>query len=160
MGKKLFVSNIDFEITEDKLRDMFMEISPCMSVVMAFDRDSKRSKGFAFVEMEADEGAKAVVEKLKEEKKQAGVIILREAYPGYIPLGVFNVRENVRRAMHLSCQHFETFDAAINYAASRLKLRMGTWLQHSTLFKEEFVQKRLKDFARAAAGSCEKFIRL
>ena len=91
----------------------------------------------------------AVAERLKEEKRQAGVIILREAYPGYIPLGVFNVRENVRMAMRLGCQQFETLAAAINYVASRLKLRMGTWLQHSTLFKEEFVQKRLKDFAAA-----------
>lgn len=92
----------------------------------------------------------AVAEKLKEEKRQAGVIILREAYPGYIPLGVFNVRENIRRAMQLGCRQFETFDAAVNYAASRLKVRMGTWLQHSTLLREEFVQKRMKDFARAA----------
>lgn len=89
----------------------------------------------------------AVAELLRKEKKQAGAIILREAYPGYIPLGVFNVRENMRRAMQLGCQQFETFDATINYVASRLKLRMGTWLQHSTLFREEFVQKRLKDFA-------------
>lgn len=92
----------------------------------------------------------AVAEKLKEEKRQAGVIILREAYPGYIPLGVFNVRENIRRAMQLGCQRFETFNAALAYASSRLKLKLGTWLQHSTLLREEFVQKRLRDFAAAA----------
>ncbi len=91
----------------------------------------------------------AVAELLRKEKKQAGAIILREAYPGYIPLGVFNVRENIRRAMKLGCQQFDTFDAAINYAASMLKIRLGTWLQHSTLFKEEFVQNRLSDFAKA-----------
>ncbi|MBI2581410.1 hypothetical protein HYV85_06450, partial [Candidatus Woesearchaeota archaeon] len=91
----------------------------------------------------------AVAELLKKEKKQAGAIILREAYPGYIPLGVFNVRENMRRAMKLGCQQFETFDAAVNYAASMLKVRMGAWLQHSTLFREEFVQKRLSEFAKA-----------
>ncbi len=92
----------------------------------------------------------AVAELLRKEKKQAGVIILREAYSGYIPLGVFNVRENTRRAMQLGCQQFETFDAAIDYAASRLKLRLGTWLQHSVLLREEFIQKRLSDFAMAA----------
>ncbi len=84
----------------------------------------------------------AVAERLTAEKKQAGVVILREAYPGYIPLGVWNVRENMRMAMQLGCQRFETFSAAINHAASRLKLSLGTWLQHSTLFKEEFVQMR------------------
>ncbi len=90
----------------------------------------------------------AVAERLKAENRQAGVIILREAYPGYIPLGVWNVRENMRMAMQLGCQRFETFNAAMLYAASRLKLSMGTWLQHSTLFKEEFVQKRLGEFVK------------
>lgn len=64
MGKKLFVSNIDFEIKEDTLRQMFMEIGPCVSVVMAFDRETKRSKGFAFVELEGDEDAKKAIELL------------------------------------------------------------------------------------------------
>lgn len=94
----------------------------------------------------------AVAENLKEEKKQAGVIILREAYPGYIPLGVFNVRENVRQAMRLGYEQFDTFGDAINYASSRLKVKMGTWLQHSTIFIEEFVQKKLADFDRSKAN--------
>lgn len=42
----------------------------------------------------------AVLEALERERRQAGAIILREAYAGYVPLGVFNVRENVRNAMH------------------------------------------------------------
>lgn len=42
----------------------------------------------------------AVLEALAKERCQAGAIILREAYTGYVPLGVFNVRENVRNAMH------------------------------------------------------------
>ncbi|MBI2550136.1 hypothetical protein HYV83_03055 [Candidatus Woesearchaeota archaeon] len=90
----------------------------------------------------------AVAEKLRDEKKQAGIIILREAYPGYIPLGVWNVRENMRVAMRLGYKSFGSFGEAYSYAASRLKISMGTWLQHSTLFREEFVQKRLTDFAR------------
>ncbi|MBI2141618.1 hypothetical protein HYU16_04325, partial [Candidatus Woesearchaeota archaeon] len=90
----------------------------------------------------------AVAEKLKGEEKQAGVIILREAYPGYIPLGVWNVRENMRIAMQLGCRSFYTFNEALAYASRRLRISMGTWLQHSTLFREEFVQKRLSDFAR------------
>ncbi|HLD96794.1 MAG TPA: Nre family DNA repair protein [Candidatus Nanoarchaeia archaeon] len=94
----------------------------------------------------------AVAELLKAEKKQAGVIILREAYPGYIPLGVWNVRENMRMAMQLGCQRFETFSTALGYAASRLKLSTGTWLQHSTLLKEEFVQKRLGGFVELTLG--------
>ncbi len=92
----------------------------------------------------------AVAEKLKEEKRQAGVIILREAYPGYIPLGVWNVRENMRMAMQQGSRSFESFNDAVAYASSRLKLKLGTWLQHSTLLREEFVQKRLSEFAKVA----------
>lgn len=64
MRKKLFISNLDFEITTDQLREMFSEIGPCLSVVIATDRETKRSKGFAFVEMETEEAARSAIEQL------------------------------------------------------------------------------------------------
>ena len=64
MGKKLFVSNLDFEITTDQLRDMFAEVGSTMSVVIASDRETRRSKGFAFIEMDAEEDAKKAIELL------------------------------------------------------------------------------------------------
>ena len=64
MGKKLFISNLDFEISTDQLRDMFAEIGGCISAVIANDRETKRSKGFAFVEMESDELARVAIEAL------------------------------------------------------------------------------------------------
>ncbi len=64
MGKKLFVSNLDFEVSNDQLREMFSEVGPSISVVIATDRETKRSKGFAFVEMEADDDAKKAIETL------------------------------------------------------------------------------------------------
>jgi len=64
MGKKLFISNLDFEIATDQLRDMFLEFGPCVSVVIATDRETKRSKGFAFVEMENEPDAGKAVEGL------------------------------------------------------------------------------------------------
>lgn len=61
MAKKLFVSNLDFEITTEQLREMFTEVGACLSVVIATDRETKRSKGFAFVEMESEgDAAKAI----------------------------------------------------------------------------------------------------
>lgn len=63
MGKKLFVSNLNFDITNDQLKEAIAAIGPCVSVVIATDRETKRSKGFAFVEMEKDEdAAKAITE--------------------------------------------------------------------------------------------------
>jgi len=64
MKNKLFVSNIDFEVTTDALREMFEEIAPTISVVIAVDRESQRSKGFAFIEMENEEGAQKAIDAL------------------------------------------------------------------------------------------------
>jgi ribosomal protein S18 len=62
--KKLFISNLDFEVTSEQLRQIFEEVGPCVSVVVASDRETKRSKGFAFVEMEADGDAQKAIEGL------------------------------------------------------------------------------------------------
>lgn len=64
MKKKLFVSNLDFDVTTEQLRDMFAEVGSIVSVVVATDRETKRSKGFAFVEMETEEGASGAIEAL------------------------------------------------------------------------------------------------
>lgn len=64
MGKKLFVSNLDFDINVDQLREMFAELGATISVVLATDRETKRSKGFAFVEMEQDGDATKAIETL------------------------------------------------------------------------------------------------
>jgi small subunit ribosomal protein S18 len=64
MKNKLFVSNIDFEVTTDLLREMFEEIAPVLNAVIALDRESKRSKGFAFIEMETEAGATTAIEGL------------------------------------------------------------------------------------------------
>jgi ribosomal protein S18 len=62
--KKLFISNLDFEVTSEQLRALFEEVGQCISVVVASDRETKRSKGFAFVEMEREEDAKSAIETL------------------------------------------------------------------------------------------------
>jgi small subunit ribosomal protein S18 len=64
MRKKLFISNLDFEVSNDQLRDLFAEIAPTLSVVIATDRETKRSKGFAFVEMESESAAQSAIEAL------------------------------------------------------------------------------------------------
>ena len=43
--KKLFISNLDFEVTSDQLRVLFEDLGGCISVVVASDRETKRSKG-------------------------------------------------------------------------------------------------------------------
>jgi hypothetical protein len=77
-----------------------------------------------------------VLEALAKEKKQAGAIILREAYRGYVPLGVFNVRENVRNAMKQPAKEFESFRSVLNYLAPKLKLGISRFVRDSTLLEE------------------------
>ncbi|MHC4661518.1 MAG: RNA recognition motif domain-containing protein [Planctomycetota bacterium] len=57
--KKLYVGNLSYDTTEDNLRTMFEEHGEVLSVAVITDRDTGRSKGFAFVEMGDDSAAQA-----------------------------------------------------------------------------------------------------
>lgn len=78
----------------------------------------------------------AVLEYLSEIKKQAGLIILREAYHGYVPLGVFNVRENIRSAMKEPYKEFEDLKTSLHYAGEELKIPISKYVKISTLLDE------------------------
>lgn len=51
METKLFVGNLHFSVSEERLTEMFAEAGNVVSVKIITDRDSGRSKGFAFIEM-------------------------------------------------------------------------------------------------------------
>lgn len=89
-----------------------------------------------------------VLEGLKKMKKQAGAIVLREAYPGYIPLGVFNVRENIRNAMKEKPMEFENFRSSLNYVSTKLRLPISRFIDQGALIKEVLFsnQKTLGDY--------------
>ena len=90
----------------------------------------------------------AVLEALLREQKQAGVIVLREATEGYVPLGVFNVRENVRNAMLTKGKKFESLKDAFSYASGTMTLEPDYFIKSGRLLrglmKEQ--QTRLSDF--------------
>lgn len=85
----------------------------------------------------------AILESLQREKKQAGAIVLREAYSGYVPLGVFNVRENVRNAMNEIPREFEDMKTALNYIESKLELSMDKFKEKSTLLQDLIRSRQL-----------------
>jgi hypothetical protein len=78
----------------------------------------------------------AVLEALERMRKQAGAIILREAYDGYVPLGVFNVRENVRHALEQRPREFDSYHAALSYLSTKLKLPMSRFMDAGVLIRE------------------------
>ena len=63
MSAKLFVGNLSFETTSDELRTLFSEVGTVDSCNLIIDRDTDRSKGFAFVEMNSREAADLAKEK-------------------------------------------------------------------------------------------------
>jgi len=62
MNTKLFVGNLGFDVTENDLQDFFAGFGPVTEVNLITDRDTGRSRGFAFVTMATPEGAKAALE--------------------------------------------------------------------------------------------------
>ena len=62
MNSKLYVGNLSYSTTEDDLRNLFVEAGTVTSVALIKDRDSGRSKGFAFVEMSNQAEAQKAIE--------------------------------------------------------------------------------------------------
>ena len=58
--KKIFVGNLDFSATEESLRSLFEQYGAVESVHVVTDRDTGRSRGFAFVEMAEGSADKAI----------------------------------------------------------------------------------------------------
>lgn len=61
---RLFVGNISYRMTEDELRDTFAEFGNVSDVHIVTDRETGRSRGFAFVEMPDDGEADKAIEAL------------------------------------------------------------------------------------------------
>ncbi|MEM4359520.1 MAG: Nre family DNA repair protein [Candidatus Bilamarchaeaceae archaeon] len=78
----------------------------------------------------------SLLEGLAKERKQAGAIVFREAYSGYVPLGVFNVRENVRWAMAQPSREFQNLKSALSYISTKLRLPLSRYVTESILLKE------------------------
>ncbi|OGH99911.1 MAG: hypothetical protein A2Y25_05465 [Candidatus Melainabacteria bacterium GWF2_37_15] len=61
---RLFIGNLNFKTTEENLLQLLKEYGEVVSLKIIIDRDTGRSKGFAFVEMATNEQAKSVMENL------------------------------------------------------------------------------------------------
>lgn len=64
MNKKLYVGNLSFNMDEQALTNLFSQYGHVESAKIITDRESGRSKGFAFVEMGSDAEANTAIEKL------------------------------------------------------------------------------------------------
>ena len=64
MGRRLYVGNLPYSVTEEALTEKFSEFGQVESTKLIIDRDTGRSKGFGFVEMGSDSEAQAAIDKL------------------------------------------------------------------------------------------------
>lgn len=81
MGKKLYVGNLSYQMDEQALTNIFSAHGTVETARIIMDRDSGRSKGFAFVEMSSDEEALAAIEKLHGTEQSGRNMNVSEAKP-------------------------------------------------------------------------------
>jgi RNA recognition motif-containing protein len=81
MGKRIYCGNLSFQATEDDIRALFAAHGEVTDVHIVMDRESGRSRGFAFVEMATDAQAKAAITALDGQRHQDRNLKVNEAQP-------------------------------------------------------------------------------
>ena len=81
MGKKLYVGNLTYEVSDGELSKMFEAHGTVESAQVIMDRDTGRSKGFGFVEMKTEQEAKAAIEALNGKEVNGRALTVNEARP-------------------------------------------------------------------------------
>src|SRR5207244_6751473 len=81
MGKKLYVGNLTYEVTDSALEQMFAAHGTVQSAQVIMDRDTGRSKGFGFVEMGSDQEAQAAIAALNGKEVEGRSLTVNEARP-------------------------------------------------------------------------------
>ena len=81
MGTKLYVGNLSFRTTSEELREAFAAVGTVESASVIEDRDTGRSRGFAFVEMATAEEAAAAIEQFNGKDFGGRNLTVNEAKP-------------------------------------------------------------------------------
>jgi RNA recognition motif-containing protein len=81
MGKKLYCGNLSYNVSSSDLEQMFGEFGSVKSAEVINDRDTGRSKGFGFVEMNSDQEAQAAIQGLNLKEHDGRSLTVNEARP-------------------------------------------------------------------------------
>src|SRR5689334_6296571 len=81
MGKKLYVGNLTYGVTDSTLSQLFEAHGSVQSAQVIMDRDTGRSKGFGFVEMSSDAEAQAAIQALNGKEVEGRALTVNEAKP-------------------------------------------------------------------------------
>ncbi|HEV3144346.1 MAG TPA: RNA-binding protein [Gemmataceae bacterium] len=81
MGQKLYVGNLSYDMTDSDLSNLFAAHGAVQSAQVIMDRDTGRSKGFGFVEMESAEQAQAAINALNGQEVNGRALTVNVARP-------------------------------------------------------------------------------
>jgi cold-inducible RNA-binding protein len=81
MSMKLYVGNFSFGTTEDDLQRLFSQVGSVESIAMVTDRDTGRSRGFAFVEMSSKSEGEAAITRFNGTELDGRSLTVSEARP-------------------------------------------------------------------------------
>jgi RNA recognition motif-containing protein len=81
MGKKLYVGNLPYTVTDSSLEQLFAAHGTVTSAQVIMDRDTGRSKGFGFVEMASDAEAQAAIAAMNGHALDGRNLTVNEARP-------------------------------------------------------------------------------
>ncbi|MBP1614449.1 RNA-binding protein [Bacteroides ihuae] len=77
----IYIGNLSYRVRESDLRQVMEEYGTVDSVKLIVDRDTKKSKGFAFVEMSDDNEANQVIKELNGAEYEGRQMVVKEALP-------------------------------------------------------------------------------
>ena len=81
VGKKLYVGNLTYNVNEADLEALFAPFGTVQSAQIIVDRDTNRSKGFGFVEMDTEAQAQAAIQALNDQEHDGRRLTVNEAKP-------------------------------------------------------------------------------
>ncbi len=81
MAKKLYVGNLSYNVTEAQIRELFAQAGEITEVSVIMDRDTGRSKGFAFVQMSNDTAAQDAIRRFNGHSLDNRALTVNEARP-------------------------------------------------------------------------------
>jgi len=81
MGKKLYIGNLSYDVSDSDLEAMLSPHGTVQSAQVIMDRDTGRSKGFGFVEMDSDAEAQAAISALDGQDQGGRALKVNEAKP-------------------------------------------------------------------------------
>jgi cold-inducible RNA-binding protein len=81
MGRKLYVGNLTYGVTDSALQQLFAAHGTVQSAQVIMDRETNRSKGFGFVEMGSDAEAQAAIKALHGKEVDGRALTVNEARP-------------------------------------------------------------------------------